>query len=262
MGNLNSVLGSIVAGASRPTADNGSGLNYSGKVYMNQASLVSQQICGDQASVGYAAVNDIYPNGVATDTLPIDDSTKRISTTALQGYVENLKVQGIVPAQTNDITAQIAADKIFYANVQAEYCFYEGRYLAALTQFITEVSSRNGGTGNTALGKTITLNKKLNSLLEVIGYVGNDRARSVNDRSNMINQANNDINAKLDALKAQQAFLQSSDVRIQTEQEMMRYSKEKNSAMNIQVMFFVALNVVALGTVFTVYKGLRPGNAV
>jgi hypothetical protein len=37
---------------------------------------------------------------------------------------------------------------------------------------------------------------------------------------------------------------------------MMRYSAEKNRSMNIQIMFFVALNVVALGTVLTVYKNM------
>ena len=34
----------------------------------------------------------------------------------------------------------------------------------------------------------------------------------------------------------------------------MRYSAEKSRAMNIQIVFFVALNVVALGTIITVYK--------
>jgi hypothetical protein len=32
--------------------------------------------------------------------------------------------------------------------------------------------------------------------------------------------------------------------------------------MNIQIIFFVAINVVALGTIITVYKSVRPGGSV
>jgi hypothetical protein len=39
---------------------------------------------------------------------------------------------------------------------------------------------------------------------------------------------------------------------------MMRFSGEKNRAMNIQIMFFVALNVVAIGTVMSVYGSMKP----
>jgi hypothetical protein len=42
---------------------------------------------------------------------------------------------------------------------------------------------------------------------------------------------------------------------------MMRFSAEKNRAMTIQILFFVGLNVVALGTVLTVYRGLPGGSA-
>jgi hypothetical protein len=252
MGNLNSSQATMSALQNRPGNDSQSSLNYSGQVYTNQVSLMTQPMCTSQAKVD---LDSVFPNGIATDQLTVDQSTKRISTSALQGYVENLKLQGKIPPQLVDVDAQLRVDKAFYATVQQEYCFLESQYITALTQFITEISSKNGG--DTTLAATISLNTKLNSLLEITNYIGNDRARKVNDRNSQINTANNQINERLAALQAQQKFLQSSDVRLQTEQEMMRFSKEKNSAMNIQIMFFVALNVVALGTVFTVYKGLR-----
>jgi hypothetical protein len=64
------------------------------------------------------------------------------------------------------------------------------------------------------------------------------------------------VEAKLAVLAEQKNFLESSDATIQTQQEMLRYSAEKGRAMNIQIMFFVALNVVALGTVLTVYRSM------
>ena len=241
-----------------PVQDGASGLHYSGKMYMNSTNAMTTNICPGGA-VPYSVVDEKFPNGVATDTLPVDASTKRISTNALQGYVNNLINTNVIPAQTGSITAQIAADKVFYANIQAEYCFYEARYIAALTQFITEISAKNGGTGDRPLQKTVSLNKKLNSIMEILSYIGNDRARKVNVRSEDINKANVAVDTKLAQLQAQQKYLESTNVRLETQTEMMRYSKEKNSAMNIQVMFFIALNVVAIGTVFTVYTRLKPG---
>jgi len=243
-----------------PVLDGASGLHYSGRIYTNQYPQMSQNICNGLTAT-LAQLNDVYANGVSRTDLPIDDATKRISTAALQGHVENLKTAGVVPGQLAEFDTQMKADKDFYAAVQAEYCFYEARYTTALAEFMAEVSSAQGADPTTTqniLNQTIALNKRLNSLLEVIGYVGNERARNVNERNNKIDKANEDIDNKIGQLKAQQDFLQSGDVRVRTQEEMMRYSKEKNTAMNIQMMFFVALNVVALGTVFFVYKSVKP----
>jgi hypothetical protein len=103
----------------------------------------------------------------------------------------------------------------------------------------------------------VTINRRLNSLLEVINFVGNDRAQKVNGRSPQIDAANAALDSKIQILQRQQVFLTSGDIKIKTYDEMMRYSKEKNHAMSIQIMFFVALNVVALCTVISVYNGTR-----
>jgi len=200
-------------------------------------------------------IGDIMPNSMSTNTLPIDDSTKRISQSALHGYVDNLVSSGKIPGQQPDFDKQMVADAAFYAAVKSEYCFYESRYVAALTQFMNLVADPRGADSSAALTATVSLNKRLNSLLEIMNYVGNDRAQKVNARSPTINAANDALQQKIGILKEQQDFLNSSDVRIRTQEEMMRYSAEKSRAMNIQIMFFVALNVVALGTILTVYKG-------
>jgi len=243
-----------------PVQDGASGLHYSGRVYTNQFQQLSSDICnGTSASVDQIA--DIMPNSVSTTTLPVDDTTKRISTSALQGYVQGLVSAGQIPGQLPAFDDQMTADAAFYASVQAEYCFYEARYQAALTQFLALVADPHGADPTAVSGglnATVALNKRLNSLLEILNYVANDRAQKVNARSPNINAANEKLQEKIAVLKSQQEFLQSSDVRIRTQEEMMRYSAEKSRAMNIQIMFFVALNVVALGAIVTVYKGTRP----
>jgi hypothetical protein len=241
-----------------PTADGASGLHYSGQVYMNQAPRLSSGLC-DGITASPTQIADIYPNGVSSPSLPTDSTTHRVSQQALQGHVENLISQGRIPGQLGDFPRQMAADKAFYAAVQSEYCFYEARYVAALSQFLNLAAAQpaaDSGAVQAALNQTIALNGRLNSLLEVINYVGNDRARQVNARGPAIEKANTDVQAKLAVLDSQKQFLESSDAVERTQREMMRFSAEKNRAMTIQILFFVGLNVVALGTVLTVYRGL------
>jgi hypothetical protein len=243
-----------------PVLDGASGLHYSGRVYTNQFQKLSADICNG-VNVSIEKVAEVMPNSLSTTSLPIDPNTKRISQSSLDSYVQNLVSTGKVPGKIAKFDDQMSADNSFYNAVQAEYCFYESRYRAALTQFLALVADTHGADQNAisgVLGITVNLNKRLNSLLEILNYVGNDRARNVNDRSPKINSANDILQNKISILEAQKKFLQTSDVRIRTQEEMMRYSSEKSRAMNIQIMFFVALNVVALGTIITVYKSVRP----
>ena len=240
-----------------PTNDGASGLQYSGQIYANASTQLSSDLCNG-ATATVDQIGDVFPNGVSSPNLPIDDSTKRISASAIQGHVGQLVSTGVIPGQLADFTQQMAADLAFYQAVQTEYCFYEPRYVAALTQFIQLAAAPQGADSSAALQATISINRRLNSLLEVLNYVGNDRAQKVNSRSPQIDAANASLDAKIQVLQQQQEYLTTGDVKIKTFDEMMRYSKEKNHAMSIQIMFFVALNVVALGTVISVYNGTRP----
>jgi hypothetical protein len=242
-----------------PVEDGASGLHYSGRVYQNTFQALSKDICNG-ASVSPDRINDVYQNGISNPQLPIDPSTKRISQTALQGYVTSLVSSGLVPGQMSSFDDQMAADRTFYTNLQSEYCFYEARYTAAMTQFLNTISQPNAdqAASDAALQPVISLNGRLNSLLEVMSYVINDRAQKINSRSPAIDQANQQLDANIATLTAQKTFLTSSDATIKTQEEMVRYTAEKSRAMNIQIMFFVALNVVALGTVLSVYKAMPP----
>jgi hypothetical protein len=242
-----------------PVEDGASGLHYSGRVYQNSFQALSKDICNG-ASVGPDKINDIFPNGISTTTLTIDPTAQRVSQTALQSYVKSLEAAGKAPGQMGTFDAQMQADQAFYTAVQAEYCFYEARYTAALTQFLNTISQPNPdqNASNTALQSVITINGRLNSLMEIMSHIVNDRAQKINARSPAIDKANQTLDENIAQLAAQKAFLTSNDVRVKTQEEMVRYSAEKSRAMNIQIMFFVALNVVALGTVFSVYKSMPP----
>jgi hypothetical protein len=246
-----------------PVQDGASGLHYSGRIYMNDFIQSTENICKDMTA-SPDQIADVFPNGISRTDLPVDEKNKRISTSAIQTYVANLTNTGIIPGEIPDYNQQITADKAFYTSVQKEYCFYEVRYRAALQQFLTTVADPRGADSaivQKQLSQVIALNARLNSLLEVIHAISNSRSQTVGKRDKEIVSVNSELQKKLSLLEQQRGFLESKNVHTRTQEEMMRFSKEKNSAMNNQIMLFVALNVVALGTVLTVYKSLGPGGA-
>jgi len=255
-----------------PTLDGASGLHYSGRIYTNPFQKLGSGVCDGNGTVSPDKIGEVMPGSISSTSLPQDDSTHRISEAALQAYVQGLVQSGRIPpsplnpndesSSSSDMDAQLAADRNFYQSVQGEYCFYEARYKVALNIFLGLAASSSGSPASqvaldAALAATVALNARLNSLLEIVNFVANYRAATVNQRSPQINAANADLQNKIAKLREQQEFLMSSDTKIRTQEEMVRFSAEKNQAMNIQIAFFVALDVIALGTIIAIYRSVR-----
>jgi hypothetical protein len=172
--------------------------------------------------------------------------------------VSDLVNQGIIPGIIAKYEDQVKADTAFFMAVKNEYCFYETRYRMALGQFLDAISAQGIDTNSAGFKRTlqqvIDLNIRLNSILEIVAYVGNDRAKHVNQISSNLSNENAELNEKVSKLKAQRDFLQKGESHVRTQEEMIRYTAEKNSSMNNQVIGFVLLNMIAVGVVLTVYS--------
>ena len=239
-----------------PVSEGASGLHYSGRLYANEINKLAAEIC-DNASVSPDKIKDVMPNSISTVGLSVDPTTKRIKQSELKSYIDQLVSKGVLPGSAKEFGAHVTLDTTFYTNIKTEYCFYESRYKAALLYFINLATSPDSDT-SVALNATINLNKRLNSLLEIINAVGNRRATETDRRSKEIQDANMNLQKMLDDLRKQKIFLESSDATVRTQGEMVRFSSEKSRSMNIQIMLFIGLNIVALGTIITVYKSMRP----
>jgi len=245
-----------------PVYDGVSGLNYSGRVYATQFSPLAaggKEMCKDVGTVSASQIGDIRERSISSPGLTIDDTTKRIAASALQGHIAALESQGLIPGLKGTVDEQIREDTAFYKAVEAEYCFYEARYRTAMTEFlglIANPATANDPSAKQLLEQTTSLNRRLNSLLELLNYIGNARARAVNDRSPRLEEANKELQKKLNVLTQQRDYITSSDVKLRTQAEMIRFSAEKSRAMNIQIAAFVALNVVALGSLVVVYQAI------
>ena len=98
------------------------------------------------------------------------------------------------------------------------------------------------------------LNQKLNNLLEVVAYVTESRVSKINSNKGHINEGNRNINKRLVELKSQYNLLSRDNAQIETQKEMVKYTKEKNEHVMNQITVFAALNAFAIGAVFAIYK--------
>ena len=201
--------------------------------------------------------------GVMNDSLPVDPKTGIITTQGLNTHIQGLKNSGIIPPMPVDQNGNYNMDKLIsndltlYTNLQSEFCWYESRYLYALNQFLQAATLRqatDAGPANSLLLTTQTLNKRANSVLQVISFLAQDRVADILGSKGGIDNTNTDINKKLAQLQAGYALLNRNDALLTTQKEMVRYTEEKNNYTNNKIIVWTALNVLALGAIFYVYR--------
>jgi hypothetical protein len=208
-------------------------------------------------------------DGVASDSLIPDESSGRVPAAMIASHVQTLIGSGIIKArpmrtiagggQETDTDALKSQDAELHMKLQQEYCYYEQRYRYALKNFLYKATSRNATDNPEAqrlLSDTKTLNIRLNSVLEVMNYLTQDRVTLVNSNTTQANKANTSINNKLDTLNKTYKMLNNDNAIINTQKESVRYTQEKNNYNSNQIALWTALNVVALAGVYYVYKSV------
>jgi hypothetical protein len=199
------------------------------------------------------------------------------STTALSGYY------GVIPStdpgstgalmkafdtqgtQTGSpipiINDRSAKDRELGERIKNEYCFYSVRYNYFLTRFLGLIA---GGVTSNATTTEATrllailkdLNMKLNALADVVDYYATVRIAHVNIRTTALNTVNAHIQNNIHTTAAPAAALVADQNILNTRKEMIRYTKEKNNSIANQVSLWAALNIVAIGMIFHLYRTL------
>ncbi len=208
----------------------------------------------------------VFSRGVANENLTPDPVSGRIPVSMLATHVQKLLSSGVIPrrptqnlasTQETDMDKLVQVDTEFFERLQREYCHYEQRYRYALKAFLLKATSRvsaDNALAQSLLAKTKILNLRLNSVLEVMNYLAQSRVTEVNSNKEAINNYNKNINNKLQQLKASYDYLNKENVIVNTQRESVRYTEEKNNYTSSQVGIWAALNVVALATIFYVYR--------
>jgi hypothetical protein len=227
-----------------------------------------------------------FANGVASDTLSPEPSTGRISAAQLQQHVQSLLSSGVLPQRPmvkvsdgyeTDMNKLVPQDSDLFGKLRDEYCYYEQRYRYALQRFLTYATNRMNTTvqqelppmydsaGNRQqisssdaaqdmLQVTKILNLRLNSVLEVMNYLAQSRVDIVNSNKSQIDSSNTNINNKLQKLNQSYKMLNQDNVIVNTQKASVLYTEEKNNYTTNQISVWAALNVIALATIFYVYR--------
>ena len=220
----------------------------------------------DQTTYTHDQLLAIYSQtGVMSDVLADagPDATGHFRVAVLQQRMNDMINAGTLPAvlppgtiSQGDIEAQIAKDKAMFDSLQAEFCWYQSRYQYALNQFITLATSRvqtDNAAARQALNDAVTLNQRVNFILEMTNYLAQQRAPVATAESATITQSNATINAKLQALQNTYNLLKRDNAAVAVQREMVNYTASKNKANATSVLIWGAINVVAVGAIAYVY---------
>jgi hypothetical protein len=173
-----------------------------------------------------------------------------------------LKAVATQETETNisipNINTQSANDVKLSARIQSEYCFYGSLYHGYLNAFLTEITATNPTTGKAEQLLTILkdLNMKLNALADFVDYYATVRIAYVNIKAESLNTLNAAIQTSINITSAPAAALEGDQSILNTRKEMIRYTKEKNNSIRNQVSLWAALNIVAFGMIFHLYRTL------
>lgn len=208
---------------------------------------------------------------LSNENLTPDTSTGRIPIGALQTHYGSLLSDGVIKqtptlsvttpgggadAEPNVIQQQ-KNDADLYNMFRDEYCFYEQRYRYALRKFLEKATSRvstDNADAQKYLTITIRLNHTLNSLIEFMNYVASMRVDTTNSYVSAINKLNADIQSRRGELQSVATMLEQNNATVTVQKEMVGFTAEKNRYMTNQVSVWAALNVLALATIFYVYR--------
>ena len=242
----------------------------SGNYFVNSVpGLANSDLCPPSNNVyDINALTAPFVGGIATVNLTPDPTTNRIPTAQLQAYVTSMIEKGVIPthkakfdsrssAFDTDMDRLVNDDSKFFGKVREEYCYYESRYKFALRRFLELATSLNNTTNEAAkqmLNISTLLNQKLNNMLEVMSYVTEYRTGLINGNKDDINETNRSLTASASQLKRQYSMLSRDNAIIETQKEMVRYTKEKNDNVMNQLQLFIILNAFAIGAVFAVYR--------
>jgi hypothetical protein len=232
---------------------------------MSTSGLSSPAVCPDSgASFSETDLQATFPYGIATDSIPVDQKTKAMSQSGIKSHINQLKAAGYVPdtpvnprTGAVDMNAKSKRDTEFHNNVQTEYCFYEARYLHSMKRFLelaTSLNPQDVPEAKRMLAISQSLNLKVNSILEITAALGDSRTDSVQSLKAKISSSNDNITSTSRQISKQYGLLSKDNALIETQKQMIKYTKEKNDAIMNQISLFTILNAFAIGAIFAIVR--------
>jgi len=199
--------------------------------------------------------------GVMDDSLAIDSATGIITNDAIQSKIQSLIAAGVIPTNQQDPSGLATANQGLQRNMADEFCWYESRYKYALYQFLNAATlqQQQGGAAaakasQTWLEVTQKLNKRTNSVLQIITALPDLQLGQLQATQGQLDAQAAELKKKLRALQEGYARLNRNDAVLESQKEMVRYTEEKNHYTHNRLILWTAMNILALGAIFYVYR--------
>jgi hypothetical protein len=145
------------------------------------------------------------------------------------------------------------------ATFAAEYEYYKDLYETALKDFLDSMkpdfSSENIQTERAdRLRYAIEYNRRLNTLFSLMNYYSVSYSVSAGTKIMTAQELETTIAEKTRTLNQEYDILNADNKAIMNHKTMIQYGEEKNNYVTNQISLWAALNVLALGTIFYVYR--------
>ena len=244
-------------------------------------------ICGTEllTSVNSATLMDIYSDGINPSLLGSvtiqktdrDSETGLLLNENLNRIVSNLQDKGIIPKapamtgaknQGEVIEKFMELEAEFIEGIKKEYCYYNSRYRFSLNDLIKTLSDGYASKDlvkakpdkdlvTIKLEKTLALNQKINDITQIMNAATRLRLAQSQEHNQSINALNETLMARSKKLNEESQILTSKQDDAVLYKNMVKVTTEKANYTNNMLMIYSFLNIVAIGTLFYVYRSIK-----
>jgi len=163
----------------------------------------------------------------------------------------------------NKLPGREAAITEFQIRFKNEFCYYNEKYVQAITNFLTLYTNGDSGAPQ-AKAAALTLNCKVNTLIAFMNYLSKVNRVSLDSlagssesgKESGLNLYNGSIQTTQNELNRQAKVLSDNSNNSEIFKEMVEYTSEKNRANQNMLSLYFTLNVVAIASLFIIARSL------
>lgn len=207
-----------------------------------------------------------FPNGILPDSIDASNrnSSGLLTDTYTKSFVASLKTRGLIPVlSTINNNENVYRSKVndLLTLSRNEYNHYYARYVAVLNTLFTNI--RDQYTVNSLENKTkvensnkklLTLNTKLNDLIQIMQAISNNMLEESDAMDAELNAFQANMAEKKEKLKYQTEIIKSNQNGTKLSREMVKYTEENARYTDNLLKMYSFLNVVALGLLIYIYR--------
>ena len=213
-----------------------------------------------------AEIKAPFPNGILPDSIDASnrDSSGLLTDTYIKSFVASLKTSGRIPVLTTiNENENVYRSKVndLLKLCKNEYNHYYERYVAVLNVLFTAIrdqytvnSTENQTKVSNSNAKLLTLNTKLNDMIQIMQGISNDMLQTSNVMDAELNSFQANMAKKKEKLKYQTDIIKSNQNGTKISREMVKYTEENARYTDNLLKMYSFLNVVALGLLIYIYR--------